>query len=262
MAQLPPFPRGLSQNLVYDDISQPMLWLLNFLNVMLRQSISVAVLGGLNKDLGLKGTDFSTAVSIHYVGYILGQVPANMLLTRTPPSWTMPISVFLGSVVTLALVAVDDFKGLVLQRFFFGIIAAPCWPGTLYLATAFYKKKEVGTRVGILYSSNILSTAFQGLIAAPIFSELSGVRGLNGWKWFYVILGAITGFVSSTSPVARSLVYPLILIIQNCSNLLLLLPKRTSVNVVAHAEREGARPQPDGCRHCRENRRRQPISGP
>lgn len=166
---------------------------------MQRQSISVAVLGGLNEDLGLKGTQFSTAVSMHYIGYIFGQIPSNMVLTRTRPSRTIPTSVFLCAVVTLSMVAVHDFPGLVLQRFFLGVIAAPCWPGTLYLLTAFYKRKEVGTRIGIVYSSNILSTAFQGLIAAPIFSELSGVRGLNGWRWLYIILGTATGLVGCKS---------------------------------------------------------------
>lgn len=176
-----------------------MLWLLNFFNLMQRQSISVAVLGGLNEDLGLEGTQFSTAVSMHYVGYIIGQVPSNMVLTRTPPSRTIAMSVFLSAGVTLCLMAVHNYPGLVLQRFFLGVVAAPCWPGTLYLLTAFYKRKEVGTRIGIVYSSNILSTAFQGLIAAPIFSELSGVRGLNGWRWLYIILGAFTGCVGCKS---------------------------------------------------------------
>lgn len=228
-----------------------MLWLLNFLNIMQRQSISVAVLGGLNEDLGLAGTQFSTAVSIHYVGYILGQIPSNMILTRTRPSWTLATSVFIGAVATLALVAVDDFAGLVIQRFFLGVIAAPCWPGTLYIATAFYKRKEIGTRIGILYSSNILSTAFQGLIAAPIFSELSGVRGLNGWRWLYIILGAIIGFVAGTLHDTRSLALglakyqpPAILNTSHYSPGSLRPPRRTVDDLVAYTTRKTARPRP------------------
>lgn len=170
-----------------------MLWILNFLNLLQRQSISVAPLGGLNEDLGLKGTQFSTAVSIHYVGYILGQVPANLVLTRTRPSWTLATVVFLGGVITLCMAAVKGFTGLVLQRFFLGVVAAPCWPGTVYVVSSFYKRKELGTRISILYSANSLSIAFQGLIAAPIFSQLGGVRALGGWNWMYIILGTAAG---------------------------------------------------------------------
>ncbi|KAI3393402.1 hypothetical protein diail_4297 [Diaporthe ilicicola] len=41
-------------------------------------------------------------------------------------------------------------------------------------ATIVYKRKEIATRISILFSTKILATAFQGLIAAPIYSELSG----------------------------------------------------------------------------------------
>lgn len=52
-----------------------------------------------------------------------------------------------------------------------------------------YKRKEIATRISILFSANILATAFQGLIAAPIYSELGGARGLSGWRWMYLIIG-------------------------------------------------------------------------
>lgn len=176
-----------------------MLWFMNFLNFTQRGSISVAPLGGLNRDLGLQGTQFSTVIAVHYLGYILGQVPSNLILTRVRASRAISLSLMMGSAVTLCIAAVNDYKGLVLQRFFLGVITATCWPGSLYMISSFYKRKEIGTRMGVLYSSNILSTAFQSLIAAPVFSELSGVNGLNGWKWLFIILGAISGFVSSKS---------------------------------------------------------------
>lgn len=59
-----------------------------------------------------------------------------------------------------------------------------------------YKRKEIATRISILFSANILATAFQGLIAAPIYSELGGARGLSGWRWMYLIMGAWSLFFS------------------------------------------------------------------
>jgi hypothetical protein len=61
---------------------------------------------------------------------------------------------------------------------------------------AVYKRKEIATRISILFSANILATAFQGLIAAPIYSELGGARGLSGWRWMYLIMGAWSLFFS------------------------------------------------------------------
>ncbi|KAG8168476.1 hypothetical protein KVR01_001225 [Diaporthe batatas] len=87
-------------------------------------------------------------------------------------------------------VFVVNYTGLILQRVFLGIIAAPYYPGAMYMISMFYKRKEIATRISILFSANILATAFQGLIAAPIYSELGGARGLSGWRWMYLIMGA------------------------------------------------------------------------
>jgi hypothetical protein len=49
-----------------------------------RNNIAAARLGGLEKDLGLTPTQYSTCLSILYVGYILMQVPSNMIINVIP----------------------------------------------------------------------------------------------------------------------------------------------------------------------------------
>lgn len=51
------------------------------------------------------------------------------------------------------------------------------------MISMFYTKKELATRMSIMYTGNMLASSFSGLIAAPIFSELDGVNGLSGWQW-------------------------------------------------------------------------------
>lgn len=79
-----------------------------------------------------------------------------------------------------------------LTRFFLGITEAPYYPGAVYLLSIFYTRKEVATRIAILYTGNILATAFAGLIAAGIFHGLDDVAGLSGWKWLFILQGAVT----------------------------------------------------------------------
>ncbi|KAI4602232.1 hypothetical protein KJ359_009470 [Pestalotiopsis sp. 9143b] len=82
--------------------------------------------------------------------------------------------------------------GLVVVRFFLGIAEAPFYPGALYMLSIFYTRKEIATRISILYSGNIFATAFAGLIAAATFSTLDGAHGLAGWKWLFIIEGVVT----------------------------------------------------------------------
>lgn len=49
-------------------------------------NLSQARLGSLEEDLGMEGTDYNLATSILFVGYLLMQLPSNLLLTRIRPS--------------------------------------------------------------------------------------------------------------------------------------------------------------------------------
>lgn len=112
---------------------QPFLWILCFMNIFNRQAISVARLDSLEDDLGINDTQFSTAVSVHYASYILGQIPSNLLLTRVRPAWYICGAMALTSISTMLNVFVVNNTGLILQRVFLGIISAPYYPGAMYM---------------------------------------------------------------------------------------------------------------------------------
>ncbi|KAK5072418.1 hypothetical protein LTR64_005112 [Lithohypha guttulata] len=181
-----------------DLFIMPTLWAMYWLNYLDRNAIALARLDNLQKDLKLTSAQYQTCVSILFVGYILGQVPSNMLLTRVRPSWYMASCMSLWAVVSALTALAKDYKGLLLTRFFLGVVEAPYYPGALYILGIFYTRKEIATRISILYTGNILATAFAGLIALGIF-ELSGVAGIKGWQWLFIIQGAATLLVAILS---------------------------------------------------------------
>lgn len=66
----------------------------------------------------------------------------------------------------------------------------------------FYNKQELATRLSILYTANICGTAFAGLIAIGVF-EMSGVAGLSGWRWLFILQGIIVRCAVLTQPHTR-----------------------------------------------------------
>jgi MFS family permease len=126
--------------------------------------------------------------------YLLAQVPSNMLLAskKVRPSIYMGCCMIAWATASAITATVHDYKGLVIVRFFLGVLEAPFYPGALYLLSLFYTRKEIATRVSILYSGNIFAVSFAGLIAAAAFSTLDGAHGLAGWKWLFIIEGAVT----------------------------------------------------------------------
>ncbi|KAK4575038.1 hypothetical protein LTR86_000889 [Recurvomyces mirabilis] len=192
-------PREIALVKKLDRWIMPMLWIMYWLNYLDRNAIALARLNGMEDDLGLEGSQYNTCISILFVGYILGQVPSNMLLTRVRPSWYMAGFMALWAVVSAMTALSQNFTGLLLTRFFLGVTEAPYYPGALYILSIFYTRKEIATRISILYTGNILATAFAGLIAAGIFSGMDGLAGVEGWRWLFILLGTITFVIAIAS---------------------------------------------------------------
>lgn len=104
----------------------------------------------------------------------------------------MACAMMLWAIVSALTAVSKDFTGLLLTRFFLGVTEAPYYPGAVYLLSIFYTRKEVATRIAILYTGNILATAFAGLIAAGIFHGMDDVAGLSGWRWLFILQGVVT----------------------------------------------------------------------
>jgi len=171
------------------------LWSMYWLNYLDRNAIALAKLSSLTRDLSLTDTQYQTCVSILFVGYIIFGVPSNMILTK------VRVAPFLvGVMLTWAVISVctafsRNFTGLLLTRFFLGVVEAPYYPGAIFILSNFYTRTEIATRIAVLYTGNILATAFAGLIALGIF-ELDGALGYAGWQWLFIIQGTATGVVA------------------------------------------------------------------
>ncbi|KAK1853973.1 hypothetical protein CCHR01_03391 [Colletotrichum chrysophilum] len=176
----------------------PVLWVMYWFNYLDRNAITVARLDGMEEELNMTSTEYQTCVSILFVGYILGQIPSNMLITRVRPSWFMGGAMALWAIVSTLTAVTKDYKGLLLTRFFLGITEAPFYPGALYILAMFYDRQEIATRISILFSANICGTAFAGLIAIGVF-QMEQLAGLSGWRWLFIIQGVITFVISIAS---------------------------------------------------------------
>ncbi|KAH6972032.1 MFS transporter [Ilyonectria sp. MPI-CAGE-AT-0026] len=174
----------------------PTLWLMFWLNYLDRNAIALARLNTVEEDLNLQGSQYQTCVSILFVGYLLGQIPSNMILTRVRPSYYLSFFMALWAIVSALTALSNRFAGLALTRFFLGLTEAPYYPGALYLLSIFYTRKEIATRISILYTGNILATAFAGLIAAGVFDGLDGAAGIEGWRWLFILQGVVTFVVA------------------------------------------------------------------
>ncbi|EXJ59864.1 hypothetical protein A1O7_04011 [Cladophialophora yegresii CBS 114405] len=162
-----------------------LLYLVSFLD---RVNIGNARLYRLEEDLGLRGSQYQTAVSLLFVTYIICETPSNLVIKRLRPSrWIAFITFAWGVVATLTGV-VQSYAGLIVCRLLMGALEAGLFPGMTVYLTMFYTKKEIALRVGYLFVSAALAGSVGGLLAYGI-GFMDGVAGQAGWRWIMIIEG-------------------------------------------------------------------------
>ncbi|PKK53714.1 hypothetical protein CI102_2379 [Trichoderma harzianum] len=167
-----------------------LIYIMNYLD---RNNIGAARLKGLQKDLNLTDTQYATCLSILYVGYILMQVPSNMFINRiTRPSIYIGCAMTLWGLISTLSGLANDFKDMVVIRFFLGFVEAAFLPGALLILSKWYTRRELTTRNALLFCGNLISNAFSSLVAAGVLSNMQGVLGHAAWRWLFFIEGAAT----------------------------------------------------------------------
>lgn len=96
-----------------------------FFNFLDRNALANGRLNGMDTDLDLKDGQFQTLISILFVGYIAGQIPSNMILTKVRPSYYMAGFMVAWSVVTIFAYKARNFTDMLVLRFFLGVVEAP-----------------------------------------------------------------------------------------------------------------------------------------
>ncbi|GJE84988.1 MFS general substrate transporter [Phanerochaete sordida] len=179
------------------DLRMSIMVLIYILNYLARNNVGAARLRGIEADLHLTGQDFPTLLSILYVGYILMQIPSNMLLNYFgKPSLQLPLCMILWAMISILTGISTNFANALLTRFFLGFVEAAFFPGALFLLSKWYKRDELGLRIAILYCGNIISNAFGALLASGILDGMDGKLGRAAWRWLFFIEGALTMFVA------------------------------------------------------------------
>ncbi|KFX94210.1 hypothetical protein O988_06423 [Pseudogymnoascus sp. VKM F-3808] len=198
LVELTPEEKVIERKLVrkIDGLIMPLIIMVYLMNYIDRNNYAAAKLQGLMGDLNLSDQEYQTGLSILFVGYLLMQVPSNLMLNYMGrPSLYIGACVIIWGFVSALTSQVQNFKGIIACRFFLGFVEAPFFGGTLFYLSKWYTRKELSFRMSIFYSGSLLSGAFGNLIAAGILHGMDGVRGMAAWRWLYVIEGSITCFI-------------------------------------------------------------------
>ncbi|KFY08685.1 hypothetical protein V492_06007 [Pseudogymnoascus sp. VKM F-4246] len=189
-----------------------LLYLLSFLD---RSNVGNAKLEGLAKDMNFTDTQYLSTLTIYFIGYVIFEIPANIVLKRTTPQFWLPTTMIAWGIVATLLGVCQNFNGFLVARFFLGATESGLFPGVVFYLSMWYKRSETTYRVALFFSAASLAGAFGGILAYGI-GHMRGVAGLNGWNWIFILEGILTvvvavfayGFIHNYPKTAKFLTEP------------------------------------------------------
>ncbi|TPX58779.1 hypothetical protein PhCBS80983_g02908 [Powellomyces hirtus] len=175
----------------------PMIFIAYFLSIVDRSNVSFAKIANIEKNHHLQGTagindeQFSIALAAFFVGYIVFEIPSNLMMKKVPaPAWIARIMVSWGIVTTCQVLITKPWH-FTLLRFLLGAMEAGFFPGVVYYLTFWYRKQEAAQRIAGFYVATTVSGVVGSAWAYGV-QQIDGNGGYYGWQWLFLTSGIPT----------------------------------------------------------------------
>ncbi len=166
----------------------PFLCLLYVFNILDRVNLGFARLT-MQPELQLSNASYSLGYGLFYFGYLLFEVPANLLLRRIGARrWIARIMVSWG-LVSCATLAVTGPWSFYLLRTLLGVAEAGFFPGIILYLTYWFPARERARVVALFMTAISISGVLGSPTSGAIMKYLNGTWGLQGWQWLFLLEG-------------------------------------------------------------------------
>lgn len=176
----------------------PFLFICYVLNFIDRVNVSFAHLQ-FKQDLGLTDGSYGLGVGLFFIGYVVLEVPSNLLLQRIGARRTIARIMVLWGVVSAGMMFVRTPAEFYLARILLGAAEAGFFPGIVLYLTYWFPAARRARVTSILLSAVAVSGIVGGPMSGWIIGHMNDFFGLRGWQWLFLLEGvpaAIAGLVA------------------------------------------------------------------
>lgn len=178
----------------------PFLFICYVVSFLDRINIGFAQLQ-MKQDLGFSDAMYGLGAAVFYVGYVLCEVPSNMLLARFGARRTFTRIMVLWGLASVGMMLVSQSSHFYLLRFLLGVFEAGFFPGIVLYLTYWFPARRRAAVMAIFFAGVAVAGVLGGLVSGWIMRDMAGVLGLHGWQWMFAIEGApavLLGLIAAT----------------------------------------------------------------
>lgn len=164
----------------------PFMGLLYFVAFLDRVNIGFAALT-MNADLGLTQSMFGLASGIFFIGYVLFEVPSNIIMERVGARlWIARIMLTWG-LLSAGTAFVSSPNQLYVLRFLLGVAEAGFFPGMILYLTYWFPAAWRGRILGAF----MVALPLSNVVGSPVSTSILSLQayGLDGWQWMFLLEG-------------------------------------------------------------------------
>lgn len=184
----------------------PFLLLLYICNLLDRNNVAFTKLA-VQTDLGMTGAAYAFGAGLFYFGYLVFEIPSNLIMRRTGARVWLSRIVITWGLVSGATSLVTGFGSLFAVRILLGIAEAGFFPGVIYYLTFWFPTQERTRAVASFMAANAVAGIITNPLSGAIMQYLDHAGGLHGWQWVFllecipsVILGVCALFYLTDGP--------------------------------------------------------------
>ncbi len=178
----------------------PFLFICYVVSFLDRINIGFAQLQ-MKQDLGFSDAMYGLGAAVFYVGYVLCEVPSNMLLARFGARRTFTRIMVLWGLASVGMMMVSQPSHFYLLRFLLGVFEAGFFPGIVLYLTYWFPARRRAAVMAIFFAGVAVAGVLGGLVSGWIMRDMAGVLGMHGWQWMFAIEGApavLLGVIAAT----------------------------------------------------------------
>jgi sugar phosphate permease len=141
------------------------------------------------QDIGINDAVYGLGAGIFFLGYVLFEVPSNLLLAKIGARKTLTRIMVLWGLVAAGMMFVSDARSLYVLRFLLGVFEAGFAPGVLFYLTYWYSSGRIARGMTTFLLAAPIAGAIGGPMSTFIMTSLDGANGLAGWQWMFLLEG-------------------------------------------------------------------------